>query len=30
MVPVQGALSAVISQRRSDRLRSGTTPQAWY
>jgi hypothetical protein len=30
MVPVQWARSVVISQRRSDYLQSGTTPQAWY
>jgi hypothetical protein len=29
-VPLQGARSAVISQRWSGRLRSGTTPRAWY
>jgi hypothetical protein len=29
-VPMKGALLAVISQRRRGRLRSGTTPRAWY
>jgi hypothetical protein len=28
--PSRGGRSAVISQRRSGRLRSGTTPRTWY
>jgi hypothetical protein len=30
MVPFQGALSVVISQRRCGRLQSDTIPRAWY
>jgi hypothetical protein len=29
-IPTHGALSAIMSQSRSGRLRSGTTPRAWY